>query len=77
MAMTERVLNCAQCGQDFNFSVEDQQFHAERGYQDPNRCPTCRAERRANRSGSGGNTTSPAEAERGRMAFEPRISRDR
>jgi CxxC-x17-CxxC domain-containing protein len=54
MAMTDRTLTCAQCGQDFTFSAEDQQYHAERGYQDPKRCPTCRAERRASRGDSGG-----------------------
>ncbi|HLJ66359.1 MAG TPA: CxxC-x17-CxxC domain-containing protein [Chloroflexota bacterium] len=51
---TDRVLNCAQCGQDFTFSADDQQYHAERGYQDPKRCPTCRAERRSSRGDSGG-----------------------
>lgn len=54
MAMADRTLNCAQCGQDFTFGAEDQQYHAERGYQDPKRCPTCRAERRASRGDSGG-----------------------
>lgn len=52
--MTDRTLTCAQCGQDFAFSAEDQRYHAERGYQDPKRCPTCRAERRASRGDSGG-----------------------
>jgi CxxC-x17-CxxC domain-containing protein len=50
--MTDRTLTCVQCGQDFTFSAEDQQYHAERGYQDPKRCPTCRAERRSG-GGSG------------------------
>jgi CxxC-x17-CxxC domain-containing protein len=54
MAMTDRTLTCVQCGQEFTFSADDQQFHAERGYQDPKRCPTCRAERRASRGDSGG-----------------------
>ena len=54
MITTDRVLTCAQCGQDFTFTADDQQFHAERGYQDPKRCPTCRAERRASRGDSGG-----------------------
>lgn len=52
--MTDRTLTCVQCSQDFTFSAEDQQFHAERGYQDPKRCPTCRAERRSSRGDSGG-----------------------
>ena len=51
--MSERTLTCVQCGQDFTFSAEDQQYHAERGYQDPKRCPTCRAERLAGRGDSG------------------------
>jgi CxxC-x17-CxxC domain-containing protein len=47
----DRTLTCVQCGNDFTFSADDPQYHAERGYQDPKRCPTCRAERR---SGQGG-----------------------
>jgi CxxC-x17-CxxC domain-containing protein len=53
---TDRTLTCAQCGQDFTFSAEDQQYHAERGYQDPKRCPSCRAERRSSRGDSGGSS---------------------
>jgi CxxC-x17-CxxC domain-containing protein len=52
--MNDRTLTCVQCGQDFTFSADDQQYHAERGYQDPKRCPTCRAERRS--SGGGGSS---------------------
>lgn len=54
MTMTDRTLTCVQCGQEFTFSADDQQYHAGRGYQDPKRCPTCRAERRASRGDSGG-----------------------
>jgi CxxC-x17-CxxC domain-containing protein len=54
MNTTDRTLTCAQCGQEFTFSADDQQYHAERGYQDPKRCPSCRAERRASRGDSGG-----------------------
>jgi CxxC-x17-CxxC domain-containing protein len=43
---TDRTITCVQCNQDFTFSADDQQFHAGRGYQDPKRCPSCRAERR-------------------------------
>lgn len=48
---SERSLTCVQCGSEFIFSSEDQEFHAARGYQDPKRCPTCRAERRSDRGG--------------------------
>jgi CxxC-x17-CxxC domain-containing protein len=49
---TDRTLTCVQCGQDFTFSADDQRYHAERGFQDPKRCPTCRAERRSQQGGS-------------------------
>jgi len=52
MSYTDRSLTCVQCGNEFNFSAEDQEYHAGRGYQDPKRCPTCRAERRTS-SGRG------------------------
>ena len=51
MNYTDRSLTCVQCGTEFIFSAEDQEFHARRGYQDPKRCPTCRAERRASVGG--------------------------
>jgi CxxC-x17-CxxC domain-containing protein len=51
MTYSDRTLTCAQCGNEFTFSAEDQEFHAGRGYQDPKRCPSCRAERRNSRDG--------------------------
>lgn len=51
MIYTDRTLSCVQCGNDFTFSADDQEFHAGRGYQDPKRCPACRAERRASQGG--------------------------
>jgi CxxC-x17-CxxC domain-containing protein len=51
LTYTDRTLNCVQCGNDFTFTADDQQYHAERGYQDPKRCPTCRAERRSQQGG--------------------------
>jgi CxxC-x17-CxxC domain-containing protein len=54
MTYSDRTLTCVQCGNEFTFSGDDQEFHAGRGYQDPKRCPSCRAERRSSRdSGSG------------------------
>jgi CxxC-x17-CxxC domain-containing protein len=35
------------------FSADDQQFHAEREYQEPKRCPSCRQAKRADRGGGG------------------------
>ena len=51
MAYQDRSLTCVQCGTDFVFSADDQEFHASRGYQDPKRCPSCRAERRSSQGG--------------------------
>jgi CxxC-x17-CxxC domain-containing protein len=47
----DRNLTCVECGSEFVFSADDQEFHASRGYQDPKRCPSCR---QARRSGGGG-----------------------
>ncbi len=54
MNYTDRSLTCVQCSTEFNFSADDQAFHATRGYQDPRRCPTCRAERRQGANGGAG-----------------------
>ncbi|HEX6506948.1 MAG TPA: CxxC-x17-CxxC domain-containing protein [Chloroflexota bacterium] len=57
MNYTDRSLTCVQCGSEFAFSADDQEFHASRGYQDPKRCPTCRAERRASQGGGYASST--------------------
>ena len=37
-----RVLICCECGEEFVFTVEAQQYFAERGYtEDPKRCKAC------------------------------------
>ncbi len=54
MAYEDRTLTCVECGSEFTFSADDQQFHASRGYQDPKRCPNCRQARRGERGGGGG-----------------------
>ena len=54
MAYEDRNLTCVECNSEFVFSADDQQFHSERGYQDPKRCPTCRQARRGGGGGGGG-----------------------
>lgn len=50
-------LTCLDCGSPFVFTADDQEFHAARGYQNPKRCPTCRAQRRAGgRMATGGSS---------------------
>ena len=47
-------LQCVDCGQIFEFSAEDQEFYAQKGYSSPKRCPECRKNRKAARNGGGG-----------------------
>ena len=48
----DKTLNCRDCGQDFIFSANEQQFYAEKGFQnDPSRCSTCRQARKATSGG--------------------------
>ncbi len=54
MAYEDRTLTCVECGQDFTFSADDQEFHARKGYQEPKRCPGCRQARRGDRGGRTG-----------------------
>jgi CxxC-x17-CxxC domain-containing protein len=54
VAFTDRTLTCSECGSEFTFTADDQEFHAKKGYQDPRRCPDCRRQRRASGGGGGG-----------------------
>jgi CxxC-x17-CxxC domain-containing protein len=58
--MSDQTLTCRDCGQAFTFTAGEQAFYQERGFSEPQRCPTCRAARKQQRqsqgydSGSGG-----------------------
>ena len=54
MPYTDKTLTCADCGQQFTFSAEDQEFYATRGFSEPKRCRSCRATRRSEREGDMG-----------------------
>jgi CxxC-x17-CxxC domain-containing protein len=50
MSFEDKSLQCADCGVNFTFSVQDQEFFQSKGYtNEPKRCPTCRATRKAER----------------------------
>jgi CxxC-x17-CxxC domain-containing protein len=52
---TDKTLTCVDCGADFTFSAEDQEYHASRGFtNEPKRCASCRQARKAERGGSRG-----------------------
>ncbi|MGI6712466.1 MAG: zinc-ribbon domain containing protein [Bacillota bacterium] len=57
MAFEDRTLTCKDCECEFVFSASEQEFYAEKGFQnDPARCPECRAQRKRQRNNRNGNT---------------------
>ena len=55
MSFEDRNLTCQDCSSEFQFSADDQQYHADKGYtNEPKRCPSCRAERKSERGGGDG-----------------------
>ena len=58
---TDERLTCTDCGAEFVFSAGEQEFFASKGFQNkPNRCPDCRAARKAARAGSGAASMAPS-----------------
>jgi CxxC-x17-CxxC domain-containing protein len=51
--MPDKTLTCAECGMEFTYTEDDQQYHASKGYSEPKRCPSCRSARRAGGGGGG------------------------
>lgn len=50
MAYEDKQLTCKDCGQEFEFTAREQEFYAEKGFEnEPGRCPACRSARKANR----------------------------
>ncbi len=51
----DKVLKCRDCGVDFEFTAREQEFYAEKGFQnEPGRCPTCRSARKQRGNFGGG-----------------------
>ena len=43
----DKTLVCKDCGQEFVFSAGEQEFYAEKGFEnEPSRCPDCRKARK-------------------------------
>lgn len=48
ISYAEKTLTCRDCGQPFAFTAGEQQFFAEKGFENnPSRCPECRSAQRA------------------------------
>ena len=56
-ATQDKVLTCADCGQEFTFTAAEQQFYSDRGFSEPRRCASCRAIRKAQRGDTGGSSS--------------------
>ena len=53
MSFQDKSLQCSDCGREFTFSVEDQEFFQSRGFtNEPKRCPECRQARKSERYGN-------------------------
>ena len=52
MEYTDKTLTCKDCGAEFVFTAGEQQFYAEKGFEnDPIRCKECRiAKKKARRT---------------------------
>ena len=51
--MADKTISCQDCGREFIFTEEEQNYYAEKGFQDPKRCKPCRMARKRS-SGRGG-----------------------
>lgn len=56
--MSDRTLTCRDCGQEFTFTAGEQEFYAQRGFSEPQRCPTCRQARKSQRTQGGYSSSS-------------------
>jgi CxxC-x17-CxxC domain-containing protein len=50
----DKNLTCVECNSTFVFTADDQAFHAQKGYTEPKRCPSCRSARRGGGGGYSG-----------------------
>ncbi|MFQ5887556.1 MAG: zinc-ribbon domain containing protein [Candidatus Hydrothermarchaeales archaeon] len=55
MELEDKTLVCSDCGGEFIFTVDEQEFYIEKGFEnEPKRCKPCRQQRKAQRGGRGG-----------------------
>jgi len=54
LSFEDKTLQCADCGVNFTFTAEEQEFFQTKGYtNEPKRCQPCRQARKAERYGGG------------------------
>ena len=82
MPFTDKTLVCSDCGDQFTFTVGEQEFHQSKGFtSEPRRCASCRGARR-NEGGGGSrgtremfSATCATCGKEARVPFEPRGDR--
>ena len=52
--LQEKTIGCVSCGDEFLFSVEEQEFYQSKGFSDPKKCKPCREIAKQQRRGGGG-----------------------
>lgn len=71
--LADKSLTCRDCGRTFPFTVREQEFYAEKGFNNqPSRCPECRAANKARLSG-GATSTSAVPADRPERQMYPAV----
>ena len=54
MTYQEKSIKCSDCGTTFAFTAGEQEFYASKGFtNEPKRCVSCRAVKKAQRDGNG------------------------
>lgn len=55
MAFQDQTMTCKDCGSSFVWTAGEQEFYAQKGFDNsPTRCPSCRSAKKAQRGGGGG-----------------------
>ncbi len=55
MSFTDKTLTCRDCGSEFTFTAGEQEFYAQKGFDnEPTRCQSCRRARKMQRDSGGG-----------------------
>ena len=58
--MQDKIITCRDCGAEFTFTTGEQEFYAQKGFNnEPTRCPSCRSARKAARGGGSDSAGAP------------------
>ena len=49
--MSSKYIKCVDCSSEFEFTDGEQEFYADKGYNQPKRCAECRAKKKAQANG--------------------------